>query len=187
MTTIYEYDPSDVVVRRLAPELKTLGDGMAPEAALKPRKTRASANVQVVADRDLTAPEKTDLDTALTDHKATCPLAEAKAKKILAIDNKTAVLVATFDHGGHTYDLDLDSQIGWTNIGLNPTVLTYPFEIADAGGTSRSFADADAIQAGYGSAVSRKESVSSAGRVLRDDVNAAVTVAAVDAIVDDRT
>lgn len=112
-----------------------------------------------------------------------------KRKKYLEIDTKTDELMALgFTHAGRQFSLSIPSQINWTNIGINPNLLTYPYGISVLDDSEvYSFADAAEITAAYYEAVSRKEYLIQSGRDLKSQVLAASSQAEIDAVVDART
>lgn len=99
-------------------------------------------------------------------------LSQVKAERIAAIDAKTVELIgAGFQHAGKTFSLSMESQINWTNIGMNPTLLTYPYEISTKDDSDvHAFADAAEVQAAYGVAVGTKEAHIGGGRDVKKQV-----------------
>lgn len=146
--------------------------------------------MDVVAERALTGAEKVTLDSTVSGHKSGGDSLDANKRGRLAeVNAKSVELIGTgFAYGGKQFSLSLEAQVNWTNVGLNSTLLTYPYVVATIDDTdSLSLANTAAAEAAYAAAVARKEGVLTGGTSLKSSINAAIDQAALDAVVDSRT
>ena len=111
-----------------------------------------------------------------------------KSARKLGVDIRTQTLIAEgFTHASKIFSLSLAAQINWTNAGLNPTALIYPYRVSTKDDLDfHDFADATEMQIAYGVALTIKANHLTAGADLKKDINDATTQAALDAVVDTR-
>jgi len=116
------------------------------------------------------------------------PLSDLRNSRYEDIDIRTGELIAEgFTHAGKQFSLSIESQINWTNIGMVPSLLTYPYKISTLlDDQVHSFADAAEIQTAYAIAVGTKESHIASGRAIKEQIIAATTKAELDAVEDTR-
>jgi hypothetical protein len=139
----------------------------------------------------LSAPEVATLEQAIVDHKTgTNELEVARAKKVAAIDARTDELISLgFTYASKQFSLTLTAQakmMGTHQVKDNPA-LVYPInwntiDDADVYAIQNAADLAGFYLTGLGTVRARLDS----GTALKDQVRAAATVAAVDAIVDSR-
>jgi len=114
-------------------------------------------------------------------------LSDLKIFRNKEIDTRTEELIAL----GYTYDskqfsLSLNAQTNLIGLDNVRTELTYPITYSTIDDSSYSVVDAATIHAMYLTALGTKKAHLDSGRVLRDSINAAVDIAAVNAIIDNR-
>ncbi|MHA2067514.1 MAG: DUF4376 domain-containing protein [Candidatus Thorarchaeota archaeon] len=135
--------------------------------------------------------EITALSNTVTTHKAGFDALKcAKHNRIKEIDKHTDELIsAGFIHQGYTFSLSMESQaklIGTHQIKDDP-MLAYPLRWGDMNDENFiDILDSTELHVFYLTAVGAVRTYLDSGTALKDQVNAATTVAAVNAIVDNR-
>lgn len=142
----------------------------------------------------LTAPEIVLLDAAVADDKSAFnALPEAKAAKIAAIQENTSALIAQgAQSGGLVYMATVESRFDvfaiYTIGVIGATPGFFPKKVTTVDGlVETEFANAAAYALFFGDMMDTYTHWKETGQVLRQSVNDAMTVAAVDAVVDSRT
>ena len=114
-------------------------------------------------------------------------LEQAKEAKKMAIDGRTDELIAGgFPYDSKMFSLSIEAQATWLGMSEAKAYLTYPFEVSTKEGNAYNLADATAVTMFFLTGVNAVKSYIASGRSLKVQVNAATTVAEVDAIVDPR-
>jgi hypothetical protein len=124
---------------------------------------------------------------SFTKAAAVVDLAHAKAVKHSQIDARTAEIIGQgFSHGGSTFSLSENAQRNWIGGEVGKNNLTFPMAVSTKDEGEYSIANATEYTTMYLTAVATTKSVIDSGRTLKKSVNAATTVAEVDAVVDNR-
>lgn len=146
---------------------------------------RVADDTKVVFDDTLTAGETTTVNDAVA---AFVPLDDAKQAKRDAIDSRTRELIAGgFAHNGRVFSLSETAQRNLKVMKDDRDSLTYPFNMSTADNSEvYGIADAAEVLTMYGVALTTLITHYQGGNALKAQVNAAVDVAGVDAVVDNR-
>jgi hypothetical protein len=135
--------------------------------------------------------DQATLDMVITVHKAGAQAACLvcnRSHRIQEIDTRTEGIIAGgFTHSDKQFSLSLESQINWTNAGLNAGALTYPYRVAtNLDDDYHDFVDIAEMQTAYMEALTAKSIALITGANLKKALNEATTQAELDAIVDTR-
>jgi len=137
---------------------------------------------------DLTADQAAVLDAVMGSYSGELYV-EQQLKKD-QIDVRTRELLARgFQHDGHVFSLSLAAQANWNRLSTkyNADRLTFPCTVSTYYGAEHTFVEAADFEDFEDAYMAALDSVIDAGRVLKVQVDAATTVAAVLAIEDTRT
>lgn len=122
-----------------------------------------------------------------SDQIAAAQLPVAQAAKVAAIDARTAAIQARgFSSGGDAFGLTTDERLNWLALYAMRDALTYPVAVTTAGNRSHSLPDATALGQFALTALGAGKSAADSGRALKDQVMAATTVDAANAVQDTR-
>lgn len=136
--------------------------------------------------------DKAVVDGAVAAHQAgTTALVLAKADKVKAIDGKTTscLVGATFTYSGKQFSLSPIAQFNTLVMYMrrNEAGFSYPVVRSTKDSSSSvSLADAAAVETFYVASESTVRAVLDAGNALKDQVNAAQSIEAIAAVVDNR-
>ncbi len=145
-------------------------------------------SVKVIFDEDPNSSDKLVIDGVLAAHDQT--LQAAKTAKAVAIDTKTSQLIdGGFVYSEKTFSLSLDSQAVMAACQLlkDDGSFVYPVKMNNIDNTDvYSVVDSVDMNALYVAAITAMRSFSDSGTALKDAVRAAINVAEVDAVIDNR-
>lgn len=109
-----------------------------------------------------------------------------KIKKNGQIDIRTQELIFQgFTYDGQTFSLSEMAQLNWVAMEASSDLLTWPVVITTKDDSEYSLTLANSPYF-YGAALSTKQAHLNSGRALKLQVNAATTIAEVDAVIDNR-
>lgn len=134
----------------------------------------------------LTGPEEATLLAVVTAHSPEIEV--ARATKYAEIDLKTRDLINQgIPFAGETFSFSLEAQANWMGIfqAANAGFITFPRDVSSSTG-SYTFATLADYTNFYLTGMSIMESHVGSGRDIKDQITAAVDLAAINAIVDDR-
>ncbi len=162
------------------PDVQSLIDGGIPT-----RHWKIQGDDTVV---EMTAAEKTALDNE------TASLDARKQARYIEIDTQSGALISDgFEYpasSGNMFSLSDRAQakiVALYSRSKNDPSLTYPVEVSKIDEGKHQLADAAAVEGWFFAAFDRVRSVLEAGTDLKDQVKAAATRSAVDAVTDSRT
>ena len=151
---------------------------------------------KIITIEDLTQEQENTLTTTIAEQKAVedwpYTLTEAKIKKINEIDSKTIILIQTgFLYNENNFSMSDAAQRNWIGISTakNAGMLSYPFPVSTVDeGTYYLQDSTDALNflIAYMTYQTDPTKPLGAGRILKAQVQAATTVAEVEAVVDNR-
>jgi hypothetical protein len=116
-------------------------------------------------------------------------LPELRTAKLLTIDAKTTRLIAGgFVVSSKTFSASDAAQLKWLGMYTSRTSLTYPVLVPTKDDSEFvELADAAAVETYYNALLARVQAVLTGGTALKQQIAAAASQVALDAIVDDRT
>jgi hypothetical protein len=143
----------------------------------------------MVWDNTLTPP---NVRPMTSEELAAVQLTQAQTVALAAIDAKTQSLLAagfsyTNSGGTGTFDVTPPSQTIWLGLMLSAAMQTYPLAIGTTANTLFNLLSAADVQAWYAAGVTRVQTIMSGGVSLKAQIQAATSVADVQAIQDNRT
>jgi len=139
-------------------------------------------NVQVVFVDEISTTELSALNALISVHE----LEQAKIVKKKAIDDRTDQLIEEgFVYDNETFSFSKGAQLNWIGLEVKKSSLTWPVNVSTKENGEYSLAQAD-LGAFTDVGMATKQAHLDSGRALKQSVNSATTVAAVEAVEDNR-